>query len=180
MKEYSQSVKIKAALLLIVLMSIMGWLYECTFYSFVEGTFIRRGFGLGPWIPIYGVGTALYLSATGMKEITAVRAFVAGFLGSGILELAAGWGLYHFADGLRLWDYNTEIWNWGNIGGYVCLRSVLLFGVTAIIVQKYLIPKVMMVVEKLGKQKSLVLSAGLSLIFLADIVFCYFIRPFWG
>ena len=175
--EYDQCVKIKSAALLIVIMSIMGWIYECAFYSLTGGEFIRRGFGLGPWLPIYGVGTALYLLVTGMKEITASKAFMTGFLGSGIIEFVTGWGLYHFSDGLRLWDYNTEIWNWGNIGGYVCLRSVLLFGVSAILVQKHLIPATMAAVEKLGEHKSLILSTLLSLLFLGDILICYFLRP---
>ena len=178
--KYNRSVKIKSAALLIVFISIMGWIYECAFYSLTEGEFIRRGFGLGPWIPIYGVGTALFLLVTGMKEITAFKAFVAGFLGSSILEFGTGWGLYHFADGLRLWDYNTEIWNWGSIGGYVCLRSVLLFGVAAILVQKYLIPATMALVEKLGELKSILLCASLSLLFLGDILIYYFLKPLIG
>ena len=45
--KYNRSVKIKSAALLIVFMSIMGWIYECAFYSLTEGEFIRRGFGLG-------------------------------------------------------------------------------------------------------------------------------------
>lgn len=40
MVEYKRSVKIKTALILIVIMSIMGWIYECAFYSFSEGEFI--------------------------------------------------------------------------------------------------------------------------------------------
>ena len=76
MVEYKRSVKIKTALILIVIMSIMGWIYECAFYSFSEGEFIRRGSGLGPWLPIYGAGTALYLFATSMKEISSTKALL--------------------------------------------------------------------------------------------------------
>lgn len=177
MVEYKRSVKIKTALILIVIMSIMGWIYECAFYSFSEGEFIRRGSGLGPWLPIYGAGTALYLLATSMKEISSTKAFIIGSLGSGILEFATGWGLYHFADGLRLWDYNTEIWNWGNIGGYVCMRSVLLFGIAAVLVQKYLIPALLKFVEKLGERKSLIISVVLSSLFIIDFLFCYLLLP---
>lgn len=177
MVEYKRSVKIKTALILIVIMSIMGWIYECAFYSFSEGEFIRRGSGLGPWLPIYGAGTALYLFATSMKEISSTKVFIIGSLGSGILEFATGWGLYHFADGLRLWDYNTEIWNWGNIGGYVCMRSVLLFGIAAVLVQKYLIPALLKFVEKLGERKSLIISVVLSSLFIIDFLFCYLLLP---
>ena len=177
MVEYKRSVKIKTALILIVIMSIMGWIYECAFHSFSEGEFIRRGSGLGPWLPKYGAGTALYLFATSMKEISSTKAFIIGYLGSGILEFATGWGLYHFADGLRLWDYNTEIWNWGNIGGYVCMRSVLLFGIAAVLVQKYLIPALLKFVEKLGERKSLIISIVLSSLFIIDFLFCYLLLP---
>ena len=40
--KYNRSVKIKSAALLIVFISIMGWIYECAFYSLTEGEFIRH------------------------------------------------------------------------------------------------------------------------------------------
>ena len=175
--KYNRSVKIKSAALLIVFISIMGWIYECAFYSLTEGEFIRRGFCLGPWIPIYGVGTALFLLVTGMKEITAFKAFVAGFLGSGILEFVTGWGLYHFADGLRLWDYNTEIWNWGNIGGFVCLRSVLIFGCLGLLVNNIIVP---LVINKTREMKKWILTAmtlPLFTLFVLDFIYGYLIKP---
>ncbi len=44
----------------------------------------------------------------------------------GLLEFIVGYLLLHISH-IRLWDYNTEILNYGNIGGYICLRSVLFF-----------------------------------------------------
>ena len=58
---------------------------------------------------------------------------------SGTLEYVTGWVLYNVFD-TRLWDYNTEIWNFGNIGGFVCLRSVLVFGLAGLMLIYTVIP----------------------------------------
>ena len=58
---------------------------------------------------------------------------------SGLLEYATGWFLYNICD-TRLWDYNTEIWNFGNIGGYVCFRSVFVFGLAGLVLIYAVIP----------------------------------------
>lgn len=47
------------ALLLTLMVSsaVMGWLYEMGFYFLDSGgTWVARGHGLGPWLPIYGFG----------------------------------------------------------------------------------------------------------------------------
>ncbi len=40
---------------------------------------------------------------------------------TGLLEYFSGLVIYKLI-GARYWDYNTEIWNFGNIGGFVCFR----------------------------------------------------------
>ena len=49
----------------------------------------------------------------------------------------------------RLWDYNVEIWNWGNIGGYICARSILFFGASGLFLIYFLVPKVKKMREKI-------------------------------
>jgi uncharacterized membrane protein len=44
--------------------------------------------------------------------------------------------------GQKLWDYNTEPLNFGNIDGYVCLRSVLFFGVSGLMLIYIIIPAI--------------------------------------
>ena len=125
--------------LLILLMiftfgGIFGFVYEELFYRIDLGYFVKRGNTYGPWITIYGFGAVLIaLSTEKLKSRPLLVALVAALV-CGILEFATGYVLYHVL-GLRLWDYNTEIWNWLNINGFVCLRSVLFFGASALLLQ---------------------------------------------
>ena len=106
---------------------IVGWIYEMLFYRINDGMFVQRGQGLGPWLPIYGFGSVFICLLAVRFEKSKIAVFLVSALVSGVVEYLTGWVFYTFFDGLRLWDYNTEIWNWGNINGYICLRSILLF-----------------------------------------------------
>ena len=104
-------------LLLFVVGAVSGWLYEMGFYRIDLGQFVKRGHGIGPWLPIYGFGSVLILLTTFRLRKHPLAVFGMAGLASGVLEFGTGWVLYHFWGGLRLWDYNTEIWKWGNMGG---------------------------------------------------------------
>ncbi|MBR4763774.1 MAG: putative ABC transporter permease, partial [Lachnospiraceae bacterium] len=96
-------------MMLYVVGGISGWLYEMGFYRINFGYFVRRGHGIGPWLPIYGFGTLFILICTFLVREKPLYVFLVSAAVTGILELVTGWCLYHFFNGLRLWDYNTEI-----------------------------------------------------------------------
>ena len=98
--------------MLVVLGAVIGWIYEMLFYRIDAGHFIRRGQG-GPWLPIYGFGALGLTLVTYKRKLKPLIVFIVTCIGSGIIEFGTGWVLYNFFGGMRLWDYNTEIWNWG-------------------------------------------------------------------
>ena len=98
-------------------------------------------------------------------------------LASGVLEFGTGWVLYHFWDGLRLWDYNTEIWNWGNIGGYVCLRSVLFFALAGLLLVYVIFPVLCNLAERLPRWAMAIISLVPFGLFLADFITGYVLKP---
>lgn len=160
-----------------VIGGFFGFLYEEIFYRIDLGYFVKRGTTLGPWIPIYGFGALLIVFATTRFRRRPAVVFLLAVLLTGLLEFATGYVLLH-GFGVRLWDYNTEIWNWLNIGGYVCLRSVLFFGVSAMFLQYVIQP----VFEWLiGKKKRVVGIAVviLAVLFAADIL-CVPLRRLLG
>lgn len=88
----------------------------------------NRGELYGPWLPIYGTGTlGIYLLKPWRKRpllvfvlcviITGVVGYVIGIVALEIFEL-------------RLWDYRGRFLN---IGGLVCLRSVVSFGILGLV-----------------------------------------------
>lgn len=171
--------KLKTAMtifMLVVLGAIIGWIYEMLFYRIDMGHFIRRGQG-GPWLPIYGFGALGLTLATYKKRPGPGIVFLITCVGAFIIEFGTGWFLYHFMDGLRLWDYNTEIWNWGNIGGYVCARSILIFGVFGVLYAKWAIPGFFKLKDKIKDRTFLTIVIPVAIVFLSDIVFSYMLKP---
>ena len=95
---------------------------------------------------------------------------------SGVVEYLTGWVLYTFFDGLRLWDYNTEIWNWGNIGGYVCLRSVLLFAFAGVFLTYICVPMISRISCKIPKTLFYLIGFVPGALFIIDILGGYILR----
>ena len=126
--------KIAIISLVIAISGFIGWLYEYIFYYFNGGMkeFYWRGGNFLPWINIYAIGAILILITTKKFEKKPLLVFLISVLVTGVLEYVSGYLIYVLQDGARYWDYNTEILNFGNIDGFVCLRSVLVFGVSAL------------------------------------------------
>lgn len=155
---------------------IVGWIYEMLFYRINDGMFVERGQGLGPWLPIYGFGAVFIciLAARFKKSVIAV--FLVSALVSGAVEYLTGWVLYRFFDGLRLWDYNTEIWNWGNINGYICLRSILLFAFSGVITIYAVVPLIGYLADLLPEKVFRAICLVPAALFLVDIAGGYILR----
>ena len=169
----------RLALLLAVMVgsAVAGWLYEMGFYYLDSGgTWVARGHGLGPWLPIYGFGGLGMLLACWRVRNRPLLTFALSGLVAAVLEYGTGYVLYTFFDGLRLWDYNTEIWNWGNVDGYICARSILLFAVAGVALMRWVAPTLARAIRGLGERRALALSGAVAAVYAADIVFGYLIR----
>ena len=126
-------------ILVMVTSGVCGFIYELLFYRIDMGRFVKRGSSYGPWIPIYAWGGLAYTVFVYRFRDNPLLVFVLCVIVSGLLEYVTGWVLYNVFN-TRLWDYNTEIWNFGNIGGVVCLRSVLVFGLAGLVLIYAVIP----------------------------------------
>lgn len=163
---------IQVLLLLFVFGGVFGFIYEELFYRIDLGYFVKRGTTYGPWIPIYGFGAVLIMLATEHIRKKPVLVFLMAGLVSGVLEFATGYILHHVS-GVRLWDYNTEIWNWLNIGGYVCLRSVLFFAVSGIMLRYLVYPLVRKFAESCSRRKIRIIAGSLTVLCLGDMLISF-------
>ena len=155
---------------------IVGWVYEMLFYRLNDGMFVERGQGLGPWLPIYGFG-AVFICLFAMRFRKSMPAvFLMSALVSGVVEYLTGWVFYTFFDGLRLWDYNTEIWNWGNINGYICLRSILLFAFAGVFLIYAAVPKIGKLQDLLPEKVFRAICLIPAVLFLIDIAGGYMLH----
>ena len=159
--------------LIIVISGTFGFIYEVIFYFFNGGMkhLFWRGGNFLPWINIYATGALIiYILAYSYRK-EPFKVFVISFLSCGVLEFFSGVGIYVIGKGLRYWDYNTEILNFGNIGGFICLRSVLFFGLSGMFLIYGVIPFCFYLARKMNKKVFLVISITLCSIVLADEIY---------
>ena len=130
--------------------TVYGFIYETLFYYLNDGMWLRRGTCFGPFIQIYGFGGLLiYFVCRHFKKHPAAVLLLSGGM-CGIMEYAAGWFIYTTMDGFRPWDYNTEIWNWGNINGFVCFRSLAVFALSGIVLIYAVVPLLKLLRSRVG------------------------------
>lgn len=163
--------------LIIALAGIFGFLYEFIFYYFNSGMkqFYWRGGNFLPWINIYATGSIMIYFLTYKKRKNALKVFLISSVFCGILEYFSGLGMYIIGDGLRCWDYNSEILNFGNIGGFVCLRSVLFFGLSSLLLIYIIVPLCFSLATHMNKKLFLIISISLCSIILIDEFYNLFI-----
>ena len=66
------------------------------------------------------------------------------------------------------WSSNTEIWNFGNINGYVCLRSVMFFGVSGVLLVYMVIPILIKVMSLFDPGVMTIVCRSLALAMIVD------------
>ena len=161
--------KIGIICLVISISGTFGWIYEFIFYYFNSGmkTFYYRGANFLPWINIYASGSLMILYLTKNQKKKPLNIFLISTISTGILEYISGYGMLKFAH-MRCWDYNTEILNFGNIDGFVCLRSVTFFGLSALLLVYLITPVCIYLSKKINKKLFITISITICTIIILD------------
>ena len=155
---------------IIIISGLFGFVYEYIFYYFNSGMkqFYWRGGNFLPWINIYAIGSTLIYLLTYKNRKSPLKVFLISFLICGVLEYLSGLGVYVIGNGTRYWDYNREILNFGNIGGFVCLRSVLFFGISSLLLIYFIVPFCFYLAKRMNKKLFLTISITLCSLILMD------------
>lgn len=160
-------------MLSVVFAGFFGWIYEFIFYYFDAGTgeFYMQGGNFLPWINIYAIGLIPIILACYKIRKYPWAVFLLSILISGIVEFVGGWLVYVVGNGTRYWDYNVEILNFGNIGGFVCLRSVLIFGLSALFFMYLVLPLFILMAKRMTKRSFMTLTITLFTLVMVDEVY---------
>ena len=122
---------------LFVIGSVTGYVIELLFRRFIsQKRWVNPGFMVGPYIPLYGFGTAILYGLSnvpidkfGLPNWANVLIILLSIgIALTLIELVAG---LIFIKGLhmKLWDYSNQ---WGNFKGLICpLFSLIWFGAGA-------------------------------------------------
>lgn len=147
--------------------SFLGWMLESLLNTLRQKTFVNRGFLVGPYCPIYGVGMcSLYLLCFPIRTQLPII-FFSGMLFATLLEYLTGLfmeKLFH----ARWWDYSRFKYN---VHGYICLHISLIWGILAVIFIGYIHPIIIHLVTLISTQISIFLLDILCLLFIIDFIY---------
>lgn len=160
---------------IILISAIFGFIYETIFYRIDLGYFVKRGYTIGPWLPIYATGGLLIYLSNIKNKNNILKIFINSAVMCGLLEFIVGYLLLHISH-IRLLDYNTEILNYGNIGGYICLRSVLFFGLSGVFLMNIVLPLITKIINKYQSKKTEYITIFLGGLFCIDFIVNYIIK----
>ncbi len=103
---------------------IAGWIFESVYVSVTDKKWTNRGFMKGPWLPLYGSGAVLILTATMRFEQYPAVVYVVGAFTATILEYFTGVAMLKLFK-VRYWDYRYRKIQFQ---GHICLFSTIAWG----------------------------------------------------
>jgi len=172
----NDKVKLKAyqkagiLLLVVVIAGFAGWVWEFCLAE-ISGGFRHlyvKGGNLLPWLNIYAYGAMLIILVSYRLKRYPWAVFVVSAIATGLLEWFAGWIVYTVGHGTRYWDYQKEIWGIGNIDGFVCPASVMAFGLGALLLMYWLLPKCIYLAKTMRKRTFMTLAVTLFVVVMVD------------
>ena len=155
--------------LLYFIYSIIGWFLEVCLAFYEHKKFVNRGFLIGPYCPIYGVGCLLltillskYINEPGV--IFAFSIFICAtleYLTSYLMEKIFK---------LRWWDYSNMKFN---INGRICLETLIPFGIIGVLVVKYISPFLINTVNSINFNVLVIINIIILSILITDILISF-------
>ncbi len=116
--------------LLFFIYSCIGWIVEVIDQRIEIGKWVNRGFLIGPYCPIYGVGGLIMLFTLSRYMDSPVILFCMAIIICSVLEYSTSLVLEKIFK-VRWWDYSNKKLN---INGRVCLETMIPFGLLGILV----------------------------------------------
>ena len=127
-----------------ILYSILGWTVESIYMSFCNRKLTNRGFGKGPFCPIYGFGGVLGYLILSPLSGHYIKLYFAGAVLATAFEYLVG-RLMLKVFGEVWWDYNEKPCNYQ---GIICLESTIAWGFYAVIIIMFLHGKILGFIDR--------------------------------
>ncbi len=152
--------------LIFLTFSVAGWLMEVIDASWRNKRLTNRGFLLGPYCPIYGVGAVGAVFLLERYKEDPVLLFVMAMVIFGILEYSVSWVMERIFHA-RWWDYSARKFN---LNGRICLETIIPFGIGGVLLMYVMYPLTGGFWRGLPEHWLLIVAGVLGGWFLADLL----------
>lgn len=157
--------------LLFMIYSIIGWIVEIIHSYFYTKKIANRGFLIGPYCPIYGLGTVFMtaISTTTSNDLFGI--FAKSMIVCALLEYTTSYAMEKLFK-KRWWDYSNRKYN---LNGRICLENLVLFGIAGCILIKFTNPFFINIIDNIPGLIANIISITIGIIFVGDIITSYII-----
>lgn len=157
---------IELYILLFFTYAFAGWVMESVGGIFKVKKFVNRGFLIGPYCPVYGVGVVAVtlLLKRYIDDIPAL--FILAVVICGGLEYFTSYIMEKLFNA-RWWDYKS---NKFNINGRICLETLLPFGIGATLILRYVNPFFINIYLGIPELARHIITGILSIGFIIDCI----------
>lgn len=146
--------------------AFIGWCSEVAFSALNNGKFTNRGFLNGPVCPIYGFGVLFVLHFLEPFKENLLILFLGSIILTSALELVTGFLLEKLFN-KTWWNYSNELFN---IGGYICLKFSIMWGLACILVVEVIHPLILAFMDMIPDKIGFVLLLSFILAIIVDII----------
>ncbi len=160
---------IKIVFLSFIFYSLIGWIIEVIDQFYRQKKFINRGFLLGPYCPVHGIGALLMLLLLSRFSNNTIILFISSVLICTTLEYITGFLLEKIFKA-RWWDYSDYKFN---LNGRVCLQNSLFFGLAGVVIVKFSQPFLINVISNIPASFLNVICIIILLIFCIDLIISF-------
>ena len=114
---------------LYMIYSFIGWCGEVVVAAVKRHRFVNRGAVSGPFCPIYGLGAAVVAVFFPELKGNPLFLFLGGMVVNTFVEYVTG-RIMEMSLHKKWWDYSDQKFN---LGGYVCLKTSVLWGLCTVL-----------------------------------------------
>lgn len=114
---------------LYMIYSFIGWCGEVAVAAVKRHRFVNRGAVSGPFCPIYGLGAAVVAVFFPELKGNPLFLFLGGMVVNTFVEYVTG-RIMEMSLHKKWWDYSDQKFN---LGGYVCLKTSVLWGICTVL-----------------------------------------------
>lgn len=154
--------------------SVIGWLIEVSLKSIQFHRFINRGFLVGPYCPIYGLGALLIVMSNewlGKYDSSNAIIFLNSVLICGFVEYFVSYFLEKFYHA-RWWDYTNRPMN---LHGRIWIGNLILFGLGGLAIVNIFNPLFLSLFHNLDLRYREIIGMFIGILMLSDYVVSYFV-----
>ncbi|MGO3019142.1 MAG: putative ABC transporter permease [Anaerococcus sp.] len=154
--------------------SVIGWLIEVGLKFIELHRFVNRGFFVGPYCPIYGLGSLLILITTNgldKYEHSFSLVFLTSVFVCGLVEYLVSYFLekiYH----ARWWDYTNRPMN---LNGRIWVGNLILFGIGGLLIVETFNPMFMSLFYKFDLVYREYFALFIIILMFSDYMISYFV-----